>query len=73
MGFDLAKINVQENAGSVNICVSSSIDNFQKGRVTLQVVIPMCHENGKPWLAHYQVDKLPCVFRSVFVRLLCAF
>ena len=47
LGFDLARIKVRENAGSVDICISSSIDNFQNGRITLQVVIPMCHENGK--------------------------
>ena len=46
LGFNLARIKVQENTGTVDICIISSINNFHNGRVTLQVVIPWCHGNG---------------------------
>lgn len=42
----MADMEVTESAGSVNICISSSINNFHNGEVALKVVIPMIHENG---------------------------
>ncbi len=47
IGFTTADVEVIESAGSVDICIRSSINNFRNGIVTLKVVIPMIHENGK--------------------------
>ena len=56
IGFTMAKLEVVESAGSVYICIRSTINNFHNGVITLEVLIPMSHENGM----YISVSKVSC-------------